>query len=77
MDICNNISNKLNELIIYVACVFEELINENEMKDNKIEVESLIKMDKLEEGRFQFYRYEDENIQEYGNEDWIDEWDKV
>ena len=77
MDICNDISRRLNELIINLSWYLEELANVNDIRATKEEIKNLLKEERTDERRVQFYRYEDENEEEYGNEDWIDEWDKV
>ena len=77
MDICNDISITLNELIINIAWYLDELVNVNDIKETKEEIKNLLKKERIDDRQVQFYRYEDENEEEYGNEDWIDEWDKV
>ena len=77
MDICNDISRTLNELIINIAWYLDELVNVNDIKETKEEIKNLLKKERIDDRRVQFYRYEDASEEEHGNEDWIDEWDKV
>ena len=77
MDICNDISRGLNQLLINIAWYLDELVIVNDINETKEEIKNLLKKERIDERRVQFYRYEDENEEEYGNEDWIDEWDKV
>ena len=77
MDICNDISRSLNELVINIFWYLDELVNVNDIKETKEEIDNLLKKKGKNEHRVQFYRYEDERMENYGNEDWIDEWDKV
>lgn len=76
MDICNDISRRLNELLINIAWFFDEMMNE--INETKKDIENLKNRERKDKRRrVQFYRYEDDNYEDYGNEDWIDEWDKV
>ena len=77
MDICNDISRGLNQLIINIAWYLDELVNVNDINETKEEIDNLLKKERNIGRRVQFYRHEDERIDDYGNEDWIDEWDKV
>ena len=75
MDICNDISRRLNELLINIAWYFDEMMNE--INETKKDIENLKNRERKDKRKVQFYRYEDDNYEDYGNEDWIDEWDKV
>ena len=75
MDICNDISRRLNELLINIAWYFDEMMNE--INETKKDIENLKNRERKDKRRVQFYRYEDDNYEDYGNEDWVDEWDKV
>tara|TARA_B100001287_G_scaffold274622_1_gene280318 strand:- start:2933 stop:3160 length:228 start_codon:yes stop_codon:yes gene_type:complete len=75
MDICNDISRRLNELLINIAWYFDEMMNE--INETKKDIENLKNRERKDKRRVQFYRDEDDNYEDYGNEDWIDEWDKV
>ena len=77
MDICNDISRTLNELIINIAWYLDELVNVNDINETKEEINNLLKKERNSERRIEIYKYEDERMEGYGNEDWIDEWDKV
>tara|TARA_B100001093_G_scaffold514174_1_gene587624 strand:+ start:6421 stop:6654 length:234 start_codon:yes stop_codon:yes gene_type:complete len=77
MDICNDISRTLNELIINIAWYLDELVNVNDINETKEEINNLLKKERNSERRIEIYKYEDERMEGCGNEDWIDEWDKV